>query len=166
VDEYWTDVYKEALKKTGTLEDVLLIAGSVLFNMKKTDRRDIVMVCGPISTGGFGNYKANMLYLKQAIYIAVVHGLFVFDQTRLEEAVGRIAGNGYDRNTQYSIDTIKDLCHGILNTGCIRKGLFLPGWANSAGTCAQRRIFANLEIQTDEYPIEWLPLSCPETSSL
>lgn len=154
MDKFW-GVHKEDLERASTLGYLAAVANSVLFRMEKEKGPRIVQICGPMSTGGLGNLKANILRFKRAIFVAEHHGLIVFDQTNLKDAVERITG--YKDSGEYCVDILETLYRKIFETGFISGALFLPGWQSSVGASWERQLLIELGIPVEEYPAEWLP---------
>jgi hypothetical protein len=156
MEKYWT-AHKRNLKTASNIEHLVDISNAVLSEMRRSNSDDIVTVCGPVSNGGFGNLVENIVWLQRAEEIAMSHGLFVFEQTRLHGAFSRIAGvkDCNNETIEFPIGDIEELCHGILGHGFIKKGLFLPGWEDASGTWAQGRIFFNMRIPIEEFPFRF-----------
>jgi hypothetical protein len=157
MDKYWA-VYKEDLEMVSNFEYLTAVAVSVLYDMKKKENREIVQICGPISTGGLKSKQANIHRFKRAIEVSQEKGLFTFDQFHLFEAIDRICQTGYKEVTGYYTDILEILYSGIFRSGYISKALFLPGWQDSVGATWERRALKYLGIPVEEYPPEWLAL--------
>jgi hypothetical protein len=155
MDEYW-EVYKEDLEMASTMGYLAAVANSVLFRMKKSKGPRIVQICGPMTTGGLGSQEANMLRFKRAIVVAEHHGLAVFNQIYLEDAINRITG--YKAGGEYFVDILEILYRKIFESGYVNKVLFLPDWQSSVGACWERELLMKLGISIEEYPAEWLAL--------
>ena len=94
-----------------------------------------VMVCGPISTGGFGMAQNERVF-----------------ERAIEELV--------DHELACDLEGRPDYCHDILNvlytqiflSGWVRGGLFLPGWESSTGATWERQFLQECGLLVEEYP--------------
>lgn len=154
--EHWTDIEREALKSASTLEEMAEIALSVLRRMK-SNKHQVVQICGPMSTGGLGNLKLNMERFRLAVRKATDQGLIVFNQLPFQEAIIRITG--YREGEEYYVAILEVLYRKIFESGYINRTFFLPGWQDSVGASWERKLLKKLGIPTEEYPIEWLDSS-------
>ena len=123
--------------------------GSLLVLSKKVIDRiskysDCIEFCGPISTGGFGNAVENIECLQSFIHEAQKKGLHIFDQLAFEKEINEILGpvKGYD------YDLLEYFYKPILESGYIKKLIFIPGWQQSYGSCWEMEIGKqnNIEI--------------------
>lgn len=152
--EHWTDVEREALKSASSLEEIAEIAISVLLRMKSNGHRQVVQICGPMSTGGLGSTKLNMERFRLAVKRAAAQGLIVFDQLPFQEAIIRITE--YREGGEYCTAILEVLYRRIFESGHVDKAFFLPGWQGSVGASWERKHLTKLGIPIEEYPMKWL----------
>jgi len=138
---------------------------SSLINLKiKYPDRYIVMVSGPISTGGLGNISDNIKRMKgiiqtlstQNMYscinldcpydnqpinnsFPVKKGIVVFDQTPFEEELKTIKKYrsilGLVKDGDYDIDILLQIYKPILESKYLDFLVLVPGWTSSFGAC-------------------------------
>ncbi len=121
---FWTKREYELLDKVNSFEEMADVAISVLLRMRETDRdREIVQICGPTSTGGFGNRADNMARFQLAIDRATNNGLTVFDQIPCQRAIIRICR--FKDNGLYNWDILEVFYRKIFESGHVQKTLFL-----------------------------------------
>lgn len=112
------------------------VALSILDRLQ-VDDCEVGMVCGPISTGGFGSIEANLHHFSKVIsHLTQNHNLIIFDQIVFEAAIKRLKERlqpeGYDWRILY------DFYLPIFRTGRITQKFFISGWENSIGTRWER----------------------------
>lgn len=115
----------------------LLPVALSLLDLLHEEGQEISMVCGPISTGGFGTIEANEQHFSKVInHLSQRHGLVIFDQMVFEPVIKRLKVNlqpeGYDWRILY------DFYLPIFRTGRIRQKFFIPGWDKSIGARWER----------------------------
>jgi hypothetical protein len=159
-NRFWTEVEVEALDWANSFEELADIAIIILVRMKlEAPDREIVQICGPMSTGGLGSLEANMQRFRGAVEVAESKGLFVFNQSPFQDAMFRI-GN-WRGGMQYCTDILKIFYDKVFRSGLLNKGLFLPDWQGSIGTVWEWEVMPKLGIKVEDYPSEWLQLiSC------
>ncbi len=128
IHKYWTkEDYKE-LEKAVTYKQLFDIALRIIKRMPNPRTQ----VCGPISTGGVGNFEGNMKRIDSVINKLQEDGINVFDQTPFEVPMQRIKElnpvEGYD----YGL--LDDFYLPIFESGLISKLYFLPDWESSTGS--------------------------------
>ncbi len=151
----WTEKERKALEHISTLEEAADIATTILARMD-TNGHPVVQICGPMSTGGLGDFRKNMARFERAISRACEHGLMVFNQLPFQNAIIRIVGFDESRSTEYCMDILEVFYKRIFISGHIKKTLFLPDWQSSRGAVWERQIVAELGICIEDYPVEWL----------
>ncbi len=103
----------------------------------------LVMVCGPITTGGTGNQIHNF-----EIMNAVVRGLKrqerkVFDQLPYELGLRKLLFKWEaEGNTGYCSPILDVFYTKVFGTGAISEGWFIPGWESSTGARWEREQLA------------------------
>lgn len=151
--EHWTEVESGLLEKVTTFEGLADIALTILARMKKQGQ-PIVQICGPMSTGGFGDLAQNMVLFEYAMNTAVEHGLIVFNQMPFQDAMIRIAN--WKPNQSYCTAILEVFYKKVFESGCVNKTLFIPDWQSSHGATWERKLVTELGIVVEEYPVEWL----------
>ena len=68
------------------MRDLAPVALEILAELQ-TVNKEIVQLCGPMSTGGFRDLDANMKIFETCIEIALRNGLFVFNQVPFQTAM-------------------------------------------------------------------------------
>jgi hypothetical protein len=144
---------KQALQSVCTFAGLAEIALSTLVRMK-CQYTEIVQICGPMSTGGFGDFQKNMAWFNRAIEVAVSHGVAVFNQILFQEELMRICG--WKEGAPYPMELLVEFYGSVLSAGYITKGLFLPRWETSLGTRWERTFLSERGIAVEEYPPSWV----------
>jgi hypothetical protein len=143
----------QELESVQTFDELAELAISTLARMK-CEGLDIVQICGPMSTGGCGNFQKNMARFVRSIEIAHRHGINVFNQVLFQEAVIRICS--WTEGEPYPMDLLEVFYAKVLQSGYITKGLFLPDWESSVGARWEREFLCKLSISVEDYPSEWI----------
>lgn len=143
-----------ALDTVSTLEEAGALALAILKRMSEEDK-EIIQLCGPMSTGGLGNLEDNMKRFQSAINIAYNKGLLVFDQIPFQSSIIRLT-KFKEGEPIYNMDILEIFYRTIFESGYIKKALFLPGWESSKGARWERELVTQLGIPVEEYPPEWL----------
>lgn len=158
MQHFWTEEDKARLARVATLEEAADVALAVLERMNQhasQHGREIVQVCGPMSTGGLGNIAANMAHFERAVNVLKHRGLLVFDQMPFQDAIIRICkykeGDG-----KYHVEILEVFYRRIFESGHVKRAYFLRDWESSRGATWERWICTELGIIVDEYPDEWL----------
>lgn len=102
-------------------------------------RKNLAIVCGPITTGGTGNQTYNF-----QVFNAVVRGLtrcgkHVFNQIPYEYGLRRLAHKWEaEGNNGYCMPILTVFYARILESGAFGEGDFIPGWRSSFGAQWER----------------------------
>ncbi|HEY0010918.1 MAG TPA: DUF4406 domain-containing protein [Candidatus Paceibacterota bacterium] len=163
MDEYWTEIEREALKEANSYEEAADIAIAILARMRDLGQ-PIVQICGPMSTGGLGSLRENMQRFQRAVDIAIAKGITVFNQVAFQEAIIRLS-NYKEGSEEYGMDILERFYQRVFEAGYIDAFMFLPGWESSIGTRWEREVGSKLGIEVKEYPIEWLEEGLTHTPS-
>jgi hypothetical protein len=155
MNDHWTNEEIEALRSVSTYEETADVAVRILDRMA-TNGHQVVQICGPMSTGGLGNFKKNMARFKKAIDSASEHGLSVFNQLPFQDAIIRISSFDENGGGQYDMAILEVFYRKVFESGHVKKTLFLPDWQSSKGAKWERELVTRLGIPVEEYPIEWL----------
>jgi len=144
----------ELLDNIATFEDAAELAVNVLSRMNTTGK-EIVQICGPMSTGGLGNQKDNMIRFRLAIDRALDNGLMVFDQLPFQKTIIRLC-EAKAEQVDYDWEILEIFYKRIFESGYVHRALFLPGWDKSTGASWERNLVTKLGLVVEEYPVEWL----------
>ena len=85
---YLYDDYRD-IEVAQTFEELLPIALDVIRRMPQP----VAMVCGPISSGGFGSVQANLEHFNNRITELILAGVTVFSQMPFEDKIQEIKAN-------------------------------------------------------------------------
>ncbi len=154
MNEHWTKAEIEALAQVASFEELAEIGVAIVTRMG-TLGREIVQVCGPMSTGGVGNLEANMARFRVAVDRAIENGLTVFDQIPFQEAMVRLCA-GLEMRDGYYWEILEVFYTRVFATGQLHRFLFLSGWEESVGAKWEREVAQGFGIAVEEYPHEWL----------
>ncbi len=136
-----------------TYEDLVRHAKQQISDMDKGAE----IVCGPITTGGFGHPGYNTLLFNHAIELLLVEGRPIFNQipyefqlARLESEWKGVNGNGY--------------CHPILTefyqplfeSNLFTRAWFLPGWERSTGATWEHTLLSSMGCAIHHLPEDWI----------
>lgn len=150
---YWKDRHIFELKQAKTFERVTEIALSVMETMPQ----ELSQLCGPITTGGFGDELKNRKIFNRCVIELRVQKLNPFDQTLLEKAIGplKIKWKKINGAEKYCKPILNVLYKGIFQSGKIKRTFFLPNWHTSEGSVWERNLIQSLGIEINEFPESW-----------
>ncbi len=152
-DEHWTEAHIESLRAARTLEEAGHVGVTILERMRVTGR-EIIQICGPMTTGGLGTLPKNMERFALAIERARGQGLLVFDQIPFQQAIIRVTDH-HDGGA-YCTDILEVFYRRILGCGHVSRALFLPGWESSRGARWEWEFVRSCGIPAELYPEAWL----------
>ena len=133
------------IREANTYEELLVVALAVLAKMPP----HISMVCGPITTGGLGCVKKNLLKFDEAILMLAWRGENVFTQMPYEVAMQRIKENkAYYKD---GAQLLWSFYYPIFASGMITRLCFLPDWRTSGGAMWERERADELGISCVEF---------------
>jgi hypothetical protein len=90
------------------------------------------MVCGPISTGGFGSIEKNLARFTRAIDLLASRGENVFTQMPFAEPMKCVQGESLPYAS--GIHLLEEFFLPIFQSGRVTRLCFLPSWQSSFGT--------------------------------
>jgi hypothetical protein len=154
MNHFWTDEEYRRLNRARSYEETAKVALVVLSRMSETGR-EVVQICGPMSTGGLGNPRDNMARFQLAIHRAQARGLMVFDQLPFQPTIGRLCGFK-EGNGKYDWEILEVFYKRIFESGHVHRTLFLPGWEGSVGARWERELVTRLGLIVEDYPASWL----------
>ncbi len=158
MNNHWTDEEERRLEAADSFEELAEIALIILNRMAGLGQ-PIVQICGPMSTGGFGNLDDNMKHFERAVEEAYKRGLTVFNQLPFQSAMKRILN--WTPDQPYELKILEVFYRRVFESGHIKRTLFLADWESSFGAVWERKLVAVLAIEIDEYPLEWLAPPVP-----
>lgn len=123
---YWTPENFEKLAVAENLQDLLVIAIDILKRMPQP----VILVCGPISTGGFGNVEANLRAFESTIHAKQKAGKSVFNQLPFEEKFAKFS---QEAKMAYFTPVLDEFFLPIIKSGYIAEMHFMKDWQSSTG---------------------------------
>ena len=106
---------------------------------------DIVMVCGPISTGGLGSITENTEVFRKSIERVAAMGEHVFTQLPFEDAMQDIKGKLLPESDGLSL--LELFYRPLFESGMIKRLYFIPGWEGSFGASWEHTVALELGIE-------------------
>ena len=163
---YWSPKNIAALERAQSYYDLRLIAQDVMSRMHP----QLMLVSGPISTGGHNDIKKNLEEFHELIkhleIMLELKGIFfgVFDQTPFEDAIKTIREKRQKAGEFIHYDwRILHEFYGVLfGLGQITSMVFLPGWQESTGAKWEFEIARRRMMNRFILPNDWknnMPLS-------
>lgn len=160
MQRYYSDGHKAAIEAARTYADLASAGIAVLQHMHglyAAEGRQIVQICGPMSTGGRGSLEENMLVFAHAIRLLDDSHYFLspgevpFDQIPCQDAIKRIA-QYKPGDTAYDQRILTDFYEPLFGARIVKACYFLPGWETSHGARWERDIVPVYGIAVKEYP--------------
>ena len=142
---YLTENNKNDIRNARSFYELVVIADDVLTHMKQP----IIQVCGPISTGGKGSVKENMLFMAEVINELTNRGLNVFNQLPFERAFDRIMRTY--KISGYDTPILEEFYGPIFESGKIKEIYLLPGWEKSIGARWEHNYAKKMGIKIKYY---------------
>ena len=151
---FWTEQDKDDLSRAKNFNELFQIAILVLQRLKITvepkkvscsaRKRKVIMVCGPITSGGLGSVRDNLKVFGKYIRRMSSRGYAVFSQLRFEGAMWRIRTemkcSEEDRNKM-----LLEIFYGqLFRSGYIDEFFFIPGWETSFGASWEHEFIKKL----------------------
>ncbi|MDO8483145.1 MAG: hypothetical protein Q7S86_05005 [bacterium] len=128
MDEYyWTPADFEKLNKGHSMPEFLALAMEILERMPQP----VVMVSGPISTGGHGSVEENSRAFADTIRLQRVSGKTVFNQLAFEDKFLELSQQS---KMAYYTPILDDFFLPILKSGKIKQIVFMKDWQSSTGS--------------------------------
>lgn len=106
---------------------------------------DVVMVCGPISTGGAGSMTENMKIFRKAIERVVEMGESVFSQLPFEDSMQNIKGKLLPESDGLAL--LELFYRPLFESGVLKRLYFMPGWKGSFGASWEHALALELGIE-------------------
>ena len=145
LEKYWKRKDKADLLKARTFTRLCKIALRVIRRMPKP----VGEVCGPITSGGYGNKKQNVRAFKATIKKLIVQGNNIFNQMPFEDSMERILRTPVFRGGD---QLLVEFYLPIFESRLITTFYFMANWKTSVGARWEHRQAKRLKI-----PIVYLP---------
>lgn len=124
---FWQNEDFESLYTSKNIAEVFEIAKRIIMRMPE----NIAQVCGPVTSGGKGNIKENLIHLNTSIKELQQKGIPIFDQMPFEETFHRIVK---DKSLQQEyVNILNDFYEPLFRLNKIKTLYFVPGWESSRG---------------------------------
>ena len=119
--------------------------------------RNLGLVCGPITTGGFGVRSMNMAAFSDTIDLHIRLGMCrMFDQRPYEGPINRLHQKWQKEHAGYCYPIIDVVYRRIIHSGYISHAFFIPGWKTSVGACREREYLKIQGAYINDLPDQWL----------
>ncbi len=127
MDEYyWQPEDFEKTKRAKNLGGLLSIAQGVLNRMPQP----VILVSGPITTGGQGGVRENLRAFAEAIRSLKDSGKTVFNQLPFEDKIVEFSEKS---SGEYFFAVLEEFFLPLFKSGKIAAIYFMPGWKTSTG---------------------------------
>jgi hypothetical protein len=141
--QYWTKEDWENLEKVDSVQDLYIIAQSIISRMPKP----FIQVCDPVAlNGGLGSIEANLNAFNETIKKLQKQGLNIFDQMPFEDSMQKLkvklAVEG-----KYFNNILTDFYYPIFESGLIEAFYFMPNWETSRGAKFEHKKAKELGIK-------------------
>lgn len=117
-------------------------------------------VCGPISTGGYGNPEKNLRAFAATIKEMLRLGNPVFSQAPYEERIFAFRKRWQDADSanagQYYRPILDDFYLPLFETGLVKQAWFIPGWRSSQGAVWEHQQLKRLGADIKYLSEGWL----------
>jgi len=138
-DHYWEQADYEEMAMAKTFGDLVPISIRIIGRMPQP----VVLVSGPISSGGKGSLTENLKVFEDAIITFMKKGYSVFNQLPFEPKLQELSKD----YKEYCTPILDDIFLPILKSGLIKKMFFIPGWESSVGARWEYNICEKLKIE-------------------
>lgn len=144
----------EDIRTASSIGELFTIA---LRTIRRSDARwPIDILCGPMTTGGFGSLETNLAVFRRSLdLLSQEQGYRPFDQMPFQPALARLAAS-LPRRNGYCSAILQEFYFPLFEfmavEGYLRRGIFLPRWATSVGATHERIRLRDLKIALEEYP--------------
>ena len=115
------------------------------------------IVCGPISTGGYGSAAANFAVFNKVIVALQARGVKVFSQMPYEAGIGKLRQAWQEAgNTGYCMAILEEFYAPLFATGLFSAAFFIPEWESSFGACWEHAECHRLGIRIYYLKRSWI----------
>ena len=122
------------------MQDLLAVARAVLDRMPDP----VVLISGPISTGGRGSIEENLRAFSDAIRLVHLSGKTVFNQLPFEDKFIELSRKS---TAAYFTPILDDFFLPILKSGKIKQIIFMKDWQSSTGARWEHAMAVELGIE-------------------
>jgi hypothetical protein len=151
---YWSEEKLRLLAEAKSFKEVADVAISVLRSMP-TDIK-ISELCGPISTGGFGDPRKNLLLFERCVEELRIRDFNPLDVTPMEKKLKELERNWKaEGNSGYCFPILETVYGKIFQSGFIKRAFFLPNWETSFGARWEHKTLNELGIKILNFPDIW-----------
>ncbi len=148
----WNERDLKALSVSKDFHDIGMIVLDVLLRLP----RCVVMVSGPMTSGGNGSVSENLERYKRAMKYLISKGYPVFNQLPGESALSRHWHQWYlVGNTGYCWDLLDGVYAPIFRSKRVVKIVFMPNWESSIDANWEHNMALQLEIDREYLPTDW-----------
>ena len=137
--KYWMQRHHEEVAKAKTFSELLAIANDIIDSMPGP----VVLVSGPISSGGRGSITENLKALEDNIFAMEMRGENVWNQLPFENKFSELA-KGHEG---YFMPILEEFFLPIFKSGKIKKIWFMTGWETSTGATWEYEQAKKLRIE-------------------
>ncbi|MBI5732745.1 DUF4406 domain-containing protein [Candidatus Jorgensenbacteria bacterium] len=140
MERYFTFDDLNNMKAAKTFSGLSIVAMRIIKRMPQP----VAMVSGPLSTGGLGSFKENLIVFEEAVQKLSGQGLYVFNQLPFEEHMWRIAQAPAYRGAD---ELLEEFYLPIFESGLVKSIYFIKGWETSYGASWEHRHAERLNIE-------------------
>ncbi len=149
-DSFWKSRHIAAAKKVKSFTELAELALAILSQFNDS----VVMVSGPISTGGRGSIEKNIEAFAKTKAHLEKRGHLVFSQTPVQETIARLAKEWRKANNKplnrYCRPILTEFYLPIFKSGRVVKMFFRPDWKSSIGSRWERKKARLLRIEIED----------------
>lgn len=136
-----------------TYEDLVLHAHSQIQKLHGAAE----IVCGPITTGGFGHPGYNTLLFNHAIELLILEGRPMFNQIPYEFQLARLESEWKSVNgNHYCHPILTEFYQPLFDSCLFARAWFLPGWEKSTGATWEHEYLSRLGCDIKHLPEDWI----------
>ncbi len=146
---YWDIKLSGQLARARTWQELCQVAVVVLEKIP----RPIVLVCGPLATGGLPTREENRHVLNLSTSRLRMTGLNVFDRTPFEDKSFEVT-QYWKRQNRLGLDNRRgvEFDEPLLNSKWFSKAYFLPGWGNDLQARRERELLTQQGVAVHDFP--------------
>lgn len=115
------------------------------------------IVCGPITSGGFGSKDKNLQAFIQTIDALTGMDFPIFNQVLYEPALWQLTDTAQKAGADFSEmhPILEDFYRPLFMTRRFKAAWFIPGWESSKGATWERNLLGSLGAQFYDLRREW-----------
>lgn len=149
--DHWT---AEQLAFLGTIEDLDHLGDFALAQIREIRPAPLVMVCGPMTSGGLPTYEANAERFRNVHVQLHCENVTFYNQLPLQAVTKRVTT--HHSGGEYCTDILERIFRPLLESDYIYKVIFLPEWERSRGAAREHEIAQAKGLIIEYYPAELL----------